>query len=360
MAELTVQLFENYLKSGKEKLVHMYVRHEIGNGTYELLPNLNLKARVENRNVTLRTNSKGMPWHEVDYKKPAGITRIAFIGDSFTFGEWADDNIRGGFVGVFDSLLARDDIEVLNFGVPGYGYLEMAVMIREKLSRFDPDILFLMSYAGNDFENTWQQIQYYKLPSGVETSPVHIMTDTSQSDVKILPFKLKLHKYLGLYRFYGHVGNYFIIRKLKNSNPFDIKSELLSYPLKSWSKPPYNAAEQTIVDISLNKVSEIHQYCKSQGIRLYIVTIPEDAQIYSAEMSGDGFDINYPQELLRRYCADSGIVYYDLLPQLRAHVIKNQRHIYTIWNDHFNNEGHFVTGKYLVEWYLSLDKNGAN
>jgi len=69
-----------------------------------LRPGLNVSARVGRTKIPIRTNSCGMRWREISRDPSPDRMRIAFVGDSFTFGEWSDD-IEHAFVGVFDSMM---------------------------------------------------------------------------------------------------------------------------------------------------------------------------------------------------------------------------------------------------------------
>ncbi len=162
---------------GSEGLVRLYKRrfaprkialareNPHGTGSYRLLPNLDQVTRVEGRRVHLRTNSRGMPWREVSLEKPPGVRRIAFVGDSFTFGLWAD-SYEKNFVGVFDSLISAHKMEALDFGVPGYGLDDMALQIKEDVLPSRPDIIVLVFYDGNDFSDTWLGTAKFKIVRG--------------------------------------------------------------------------------------------------------------------------------------------------------------------------------------------------
>ena len=54
-----------------------------------------------------------LPWRETTIEKPPWVTRIAFVGDSFTQGNFARDYTTG-FVGIVDALLGSPRLEVVN------------------------------------------------------------------------------------------------------------------------------------------------------------------------------------------------------------------------------------------------------
>ncbi len=78
---------------------------------------------------------------EKDYasEKPAGITRILALGDSFTFGFGVADSET------FSRRLENTmpSLEVLNTGVPGYGIDQVLMLYREIGRKYHPDIVLV-------------------------------------------------------------------------------------------------------------------------------------------------------------------------------------------------------------------------
>jgi lysophospholipase L1-like esterase len=124
-----------------------------GTGPYRLKPNLDLSTRVGGYEVRIKTNRHGMRWREVDHGS-SDKKRVAFFGDSFTFGCWAD-SVEKSFVGVFERNVPPNEFETLNFGVGGYGLADVELQIREQGLQFSPSYAILVFYNGNDFRDTY-------------------------------------------------------------------------------------------------------------------------------------------------------------------------------------------------------------
>lgn len=75
--------------------------------------------------------------------------RIALFGDSFTFGEDVSDDETFG--AQLERLLGASGspVEVLNFGVHGYGHDQMLLYLRETLPLYHPDVV-LLGYVSDD------------------------------------------------------------------------------------------------------------------------------------------------------------------------------------------------------------------
>jgi hypothetical protein len=96
---------------------------------------------------------------EIELKKPAGIKRVAVLGDSFAWGWGVSENE------MFTAILQHNmpGIEVLNFGVPGYGPTQY-YLLRNRALNFEPDAVVIAFCLFNDFADSvfWERYGYYK------------------------------------------------------------------------------------------------------------------------------------------------------------------------------------------------------
>jgi lysophospholipase L1-like esterase len=99
-----------------------------------------------------RMNRRGYRDVEHALAKPAGTTRIAFVGDSYTFGAMVEfDRIFSSRTGeLLRSLSPERSIEVLNFGVRGANIVRDLQRFKASGLRFDPDVVVL-GFGLNDF-----------------------------------------------------------------------------------------------------------------------------------------------------------------------------------------------------------------
>jgi len=120
---------------------------------FDLRPNLNMRFARSN----VQTNACGMRDHPRSIEKPPGTYRIALLGDSFTFG-WGVE-----FEETFGQVLERElnsrlselgsmysNVEVLNFGVPGYSTFQEVAKFIESGIDFAPDAVLVL-FIENDF-----------------------------------------------------------------------------------------------------------------------------------------------------------------------------------------------------------------
>lgn len=123
--------------------------HKSDNILYTLRPNLDVMFQ----GVRVRTNSFGMRGPERAAAKPAGVYRIALLGDSFAFG-WGVEQEKI-FSAVLEAELNRrlpdgPRVEVLNFGTPGYSTFQETAVYVEKGRGFQADAV-LVFFIENDW-----------------------------------------------------------------------------------------------------------------------------------------------------------------------------------------------------------------
>ncbi len=110
----------------------------------------------------LAINQYGYRDVEHDLEKPEGVFRIAVLGDSFT--EARQVEIEDTYWKRLEHRLNADErsdgrrIEVLNFGIGGYGQAEELITLRRDASRFEPDLVLLGFYGGNDLVNNTKSL----------------------------------------------------------------------------------------------------------------------------------------------------------------------------------------------------------
>ncbi len=110
----------------------------------------NLKNLPVFGDKSLTTNALGIRSdRDLAVPKPAGLVRLVFLGDSFTFGEDVSDHETFSFQ--LQQLLdpSRERIEVVNLGVHGYGHDQMLLYLREVLPVVEPDVV-VVGYVTDD------------------------------------------------------------------------------------------------------------------------------------------------------------------------------------------------------------------
>ena len=98
-------------------------------------------------------NAKGFRGLDRAFEKANGITRIAFLGDSFTLGMGVKDNdtLPVSFERAIQSK--HPNTEVLNFGISGTSTKEQIKLLEEYVIKFKPDVVVIVVFL-NDADRT--------------------------------------------------------------------------------------------------------------------------------------------------------------------------------------------------------------
>ena len=140
--------------SRPEEEVHprgLYTLHpQIG---WTLTPGFSGRFRKADFDISVQASRDGL--RDRDYgPKPAGTLRVLGLGDSFAFG-WGVENEESVFKVLERSLNADGGrpVEVVNGGVPGFGTYEALQLLQTVGLRYEPDLVVLAFYEGNDYQN---------------------------------------------------------------------------------------------------------------------------------------------------------------------------------------------------------------
>jgi lysophospholipase L1-like esterase len=329
--------------------LHLFRDNPNGTGSYRLRPNLNVVTRS---GKSIKTNSHGMRWREIPLVHPEVKKRIAFVGDSFTFGLWAN-TVEECFVSVFEHQLGPDKFEALNFGVPGFGFLDIELLLQEEVFPFRPDCVVLMSYNGNDFFDTYLgPDRYHVARNGVLSLNRKALEQKVPADLRRKGFKFQRslleHVYLlrlvnaGLKSALGP-------RSLKSREPAGADRSYTSNLF--WSQKHYPRFALDAKNSSLEALNRISQVCKQNGIELRIAAIPSIEQVLYPEVLGEDYVREFPQEYLREFAEKNSLPFLDLLPGLSRDAREHGQELYDRVDGHFSNEGHRVVGTLLASFF---------
>lgn len=103
--------------------------------------------------MELDINSKGLRDREFAYAKPASTRRILVLGDSFTcgYGVEAEQTFSKELERLLNARPGGPHWEVLNAGVGSTGPTHHLAWYVDEGQRYDPDIVLLAFFPGNDF-----------------------------------------------------------------------------------------------------------------------------------------------------------------------------------------------------------------
>lgn len=121
---------------------------------YRLMPGARIRFTTAEFDTDIRINHAGVRDDEEIGPKPAGERRIVILGDSLVL------SVQVPFEQTFGELLERRlnaapspyRYRVINAGVQGYGPVEELLFFRNVARRFEPDVVIMALFVGNDAE----------------------------------------------------------------------------------------------------------------------------------------------------------------------------------------------------------------
>jgi hypothetical protein len=126
---------------------------------WSLKPNIEYEKDLPEAKVLVRYNSQGFRDAERSLIKPKDVTRILVLGDSFM--EGYSVNIQDSLPYLLENILNNEGkrVEVINMGVGGYGTLQEYLVWEEVGKNYDPDIVIVGFFLGNDLIDNSYSLQ---------------------------------------------------------------------------------------------------------------------------------------------------------------------------------------------------------
>jgi hypothetical protein len=116
--------------------------------SYRFIPGLVARVRHEAGGYLVRCNQSGFRCdREVTVQKPANTFRIIVFGDSYTAGDGVSNVKR--YSDIIESCF--EQVEVLNFGLPGSGTDQQFLVFQEYASQIEYDLMIISPMVSNIF-----------------------------------------------------------------------------------------------------------------------------------------------------------------------------------------------------------------
>jgi hypothetical protein len=338
----------------------------------------------------VRINNAGFRDQDHTKEKPANTLRIAVLGDSFvealqvplesTFWTVAGQELQGC------SWLGKQRIEVLNFGVSGYGTAQELLTLRHNVWGYNPDIVMLAFTTGNDVSDNSRKLKQLKQLKQSKFIPYFVyqgdelILDNSflESDSYVYRRNRRnideLINYSRLLQFLRNVkrlseNNW----QVKRPNFVTADQEDLFEPgllAGIYREPPtpewreaWRLTEDLIVlmrDEVVVKKAEFIVVTLSNGIQVH----PDSTVRERFKDSLGVMDLFYPDMRIKSLGEREGFPVITLAPLMWAYTKKNQTFVHGFENTrmgigHWNDMGHRLAGQLIAEEicrkHLSID-----
>lgn len=290
-----------------------------------LRSNNQVLATTSDFSIIYKINSKGLRDKEYDYERVPGKVRILAFGDSFTFGEGISYGKR--FTDLPEDYFSN--LEIINFGVPGYGIDQELVYFATEGLKYSPDYVII-------FIN-WADIVRYSTDIVKNGS---VILQNMNYDPIGTSSTLYLNKNDPFFN--GGTnnilkGSYFLSYVHYQITLIKLRNKLEQYDKQLWEniheedKKRYEGINDTQTEYKDRTkliIKKFNELCKRNNIKLIIINIDKSSYL------------DYLNE------SDDNIVYYNL-----ANELKQEEKEYSLrfrYDGHYNEKAHAFIGNSLI------------
>jgi hypothetical protein len=320
-------------------------------------------------------NSRGFRDVEWAPSKPEGVYRIAVLGDSFV--EARQVAHQDTFCAVLQDRLNADPrspgrrVEVMNFGVAGYGTAQEWLTLSRDVFALQPDQVLLAVFTGNDIADNSKALShpldtrpYYSLRGDELVADVSFRQSPAYRDRQGWPARV-------FYAVQDHSRLAQLLYTVRRGwgQPAAGGGEPES-PFNQQGLPhgvyrePFNDAWDGAWRVTERLILEMARETRSHKAEFGVVTLSNPPQVsidvagrqaYERRLGVD--DLFYPERRITALGQRAGFPVLNLAPSLQAYAIEHQALLHGFANTppgmgHWNENGHRLAGEQIAAWLL--------
>jgi hypothetical protein len=336
----------------------------------------------------VRINSDGLRDIEHVIAKPAGTFRIALLGDSYC------EALQVALEEAFWSVMAKNldechafpgKVEVINFGVSGYGTAQELLTLREKVWKYSPDLVLLAVTTNNDVTDNSRELKKTDDVPYFVYKDSQLVLDDSFKTSKSFRFGnsalgrfghwLRVHSRLVEAIIQGHRGFKVLLASRRARSAADSQPKT---PTAAPEKPdlfaraeelgadnlvylePNNAVWNDAWRVTEGLIVQMRDDVAQHGGKFLVVTLSNGPQVIPDPSWRQAFakrlgvnDLFYPDNRIKALGVRESIPVINLAPELQAFADSNKTFLHgfgeNLGNGHWNPTGHRVAGELLAK-----------
>jgi hypothetical protein len=325
--------------------------------------------------VYVKVNSQGLRDREHKQAKADGTYRIAILGDSYA------EAMQVELDRTFWSLLPKHleacrfakgkKIETINFGVSGYGTAHELLTLRTRVWPYQPDMVLLAFFPGNDVRNNSRALEgekgraYFSLKDGKLVLDVLKDDPAYQEKQRIAEQRAALQD-LRMYQLIRRVKAGSIAQHLHNA---PIAAAAASGDAKLTEagldeqvfREPADASWQQAWEITDRLVLAMHEEVRNKGARFLLSVLSTPGSVFPDAGMRERYarslgvqSLFYPEERLQRLGEANGFEVLPLAPEMQRRADARRVYLHGFANTkpgfgHWNEAGHALAAELLAE-----------
>lgn len=340
----------------------------------------------EEGNTYLQINSAGLRDREHVKQKPPNTFRVAVLGDSFA--EARQVPIEDTFWAILEKKLQQcpraggKQVEVINFGVAGYGTAQELITLRREVWDYSPDLILLVVTPGNDIrDNSRALSQDGSRPFFVYRGDQLVLDDSMlEARNSSLAYRLRTSRIGQVFETIGsHSRLLQLLNKARTSfadrqilkKREEIASGMKSRPLNTQIAevgleamiyyPPTDPAWQDAWRVTEGTIKLMRDETKSRGAQFFVVTVSSsnqvnpDAAARSGQLQQAGLkDFFYAESRIKALGEREDFPVLDLAPILQTYADAHKVFLHgfgaTLGTGHWNQAGHQQAAESISAW----------
>lgn len=325
---------------------------------------------LEEGKAYVQINSDGMRDRDHVKQQAPGTIRIAILGDSFA--EARQVSMDQTFWSIMEQRLnecfasSGKKIEVLNFGVSGYGTTQEFLTLRHRAWDYSPDIIVLAFLTGNDIRNNSKALEEPMRPFYIYRNGKLVLDDSFKQSKQF-----RFRKTLKLYQLLDHSRVLQVLNRVKNIfhdqrmivqkrkaqglpetviQDIGLDNEIYLMPLDSVWDEAWRITEDLLI--------EMRNEVRMKGARFFVVTLSNSIQVHPDPTIRQEFmrrlgirDIFYPDHRLKSFGDRNGITVLNLAQPFQEYAEGRKVYLHGFGNKvgygHWNEDGHRLAGEVI-------------
>lgn len=359
---------------------------------YTPIPYLEGWSWPENK-IYVRYNSAGFRDVEHSKAKPANTIRIAVLGDSYAEGRQVD--LDSTFWRVIQQKLNRSpaltgkNVEVINFGVNGYGTVEELLTLRQRVWEYSPDVVLLTVTLYNDITDNYRpfkradELPYFNLDGDrlIYDDSFLQSPEYHWHDSALFGAWMVLHNHSRLVQLLHHAQ--FAIRTrlqawkeqrrlAETQRSHDAVKPAQSPQITTASltdavgiqnmvyREPDDAYWNEAWQVTEALIRQIDREVTEHGAKFMVATLSSDIQVYPDPAVRQALmklavvnDLYYPNRRLQALAERENIPFLDIAEPMQLAADKDRTFFHgfgkEIGNGHWNESGHRFAGELMAQ-----------
>jgi len=353
-----------------------------------LRPNVAGTYQREGRNF-VSINSEGLRDREHSIAKPANTIRIALLGDSYC--EALQVPLEQTFWWQLQQQLESCDqfagkhIEIINFGVSGYGAGQELITLQQKVWQYSPDIVMLLMTTNNDISDNMRSLKktdaipyfYFRgnelvVDNSFRDSPAFRWHSSTLNRVGIW-FRDNLRTIQLLYEVHLLIKTKLDERRARNQTPAPAPAPAAKQPAPEITVEnmiylePRDAVWNEAWHVTEGLLKEIHNEVTQKGAKFVLVVGSNPIQVHPDRAVRERFqtyvgteNLFYPNLRLAQLANREQIDFLDLAQPMQRYADEQKVFLHgfgkEIGNGHWNADGHRLAAELIKQKMCSYGR----